>query len=338
VALDFDPKNVNMRVVKGALEKLFETKHAKDNTDRFNLVLFRGNPAYLEDFTFKKDYLLSLVKEDVEDINTVPVESVIFMALTFLIEVYKKVGNKFFRIIIFTDQDMKPVTKEFIVQNLLDITKEMPVYVDIIRLNVKDGTKDDSDAKLRQLISWSKGGELIYVPKLKKLDEIIPELAEKKWNDQEDIFEEIKEIKIPEAYADFYENLSMDPAVIENPGETKCMACFQQTQDNNMLFKCPSCDNAIMHEVCWAHWSKTSNIGVRHIFRCPICFTMLKLPRPFVDEVLGPIEEEEAAPEVAQVTQEVAQNVQVADQNELLKEKDQKAEPKLIEQLLDSII
>ena len=151
VALDFEPKNVNMRIVKSALSSFFETKHSHDETDRFNLVLFRGNPSYLEDFTFKKEYLLSLVKEDTEHMNTVPVESVLFMSLTFLIEVYKRVGNKFFRIIILTDQDMKPVSKEFMVQDLLSITKEMPVYIDIVRMNVKDGKDENESLQRRRL-------------------------------------------------------------------------------------------------------------------------------------------------------------------------------------------
>jgi hypothetical protein len=330
IALDFDPKNVNMRMVKGGLKAFFEKKHAADKSDRFNLVLFHGNPSYLEDFTFKFEYILSLIDEDPQHINTVPVENVIFMCLTFLIEVFKKVGQKFFRIIILTDQDTKPVTKEFMVQDLLDITKEMPVYIDIVRLNVKQGQEDENEMKVRSIIKMSKGGELIYVPKPKKLlDTIMEELAEKKFNEA-DIWEEELEIKIPDKHASFYENISEDVKIVEAPGDMKCMACFKTVGDSNMLFKCAVCGNAVMHERCWAFWSKTANIGVRNVYRCPICFSLLKMPREFIEDVLGV----EVAQEAIQAT---VQNVQVADQTELLREKDSKTAPKLIESLLDSL-
>nr|MDO8117826.1 hypothetical protein [Candidatus Sigynarchaeota archaeon] len=331
IALDFEPKNVNMKKFKGALSTFFAAKRNIDKTDRFNLVLFRANPSYLEDFTFKAEYLLSLIDEDVKHINTIPVENVIFMSLTFLIEVYKRVGNKFFRIIIVTDQDMKPVTSEFMVKDLLDITKEMPVYIDVLRINVQED-KDPNKAKLDEIIKWSKGGELIYVEKQKKLERIMVELADKKFNEDEGVFELIKEIKIPDKYAGFFENMSEDLKTIQNHPDVKCMACFKTELPGNKLFTCPSCGNSIMHEVCWAHWSKTANIGVRHVFRCPICFSLLRLPRAFIEDILGAVVEEEE-----ELSQAVVQNVVVADQTERLMEKDKEA-PKLIESLLDSIM
>ncbi|MEX2682314.1 MAG: hypothetical protein Q6373_012005 [Candidatus Sigynarchaeota archaeon] len=333
LALDCDPKNVEWKLIKKGIKKFFETKRAIDESDRFNLVLFRGNPSYLEDFTFKIEYLLSLIDEDPKSINAIPIENVIFMSLTFLIEVFKKVGQKFFRIIILTDQDTKPITKEFMVQDLLDITKEMPVYIDIIRLNVKQGDEDENEMKIRQIIKWSKGGELIYIPKPKKLFEtVMAELAQKKFNEA-DIWEEEKEIKIPDKHAPFYENLAEDPKIIDNPGDMKCMACFKKVEDSNKLFKCSVCGNAVMHEKCWAFWSKTANIGVRNVYRCPICFSLQKLPREFIEEILGKVVEEEVK-EAIETTQA---NVQVVDQLEVLKEKDSKTAPRLIESLLDSL-
>lgn len=319
IALDFHPKNVKMKIVKEALRTFMNTKSNIDSSDRFNLVLFRGNPSYLEDFTFNKEYLLSLIDEDPKHFNTVRVESFIFMALTFLIEVFKNVGNKFYRIIILTDEDMKPVKEEFMVKDLLNITSDMPVYLDIIRMNVKPSNDPNKD-KLETIISWSKGGKLIYVPKIKKLENIIVDLAEKKYNENEDIFEEVKELKVNPKHAGFYENISWEPRMLQDK-DLKCMACFKKGR----LFECPRCHNAKMHENCWAFWSRNSNIGIRHIFRCPICYSLLMLPKQFVDDVLG--EEEK-------VMEETIQNIEVADQDQILMEKDKEA-PKLIESLLN---
>ena len=317
-----------MKVVKKALASFFKKKRQIDNSDRFNLVLFRGNPSYLEDFTFNSEYLLSLIEEDVENINTIHVENVIFMALTFLIDIYARVGNKFFRIIILTDQDTKDVEREFMVKDLLDITREMPIFIDIVRLNMKP-QRDKSKEKLETIINWAKGGELIYVPKIKKqLADVMEKLADKKYNETDDVFEEVREIKIPDKHSLFYENIAVDPKMIEKPGEMKCMACFGTQEDGNKLYECPSCGNAVMHEVCWVYWSKTANIGVRHIFRCPICYALLKMPREFIEDILGV--------EIEEKIEETIQNVQVADQTEMLMEKDKEA-PKLIESLLDSI-
>ncbi|MFX0099583.1 MAG: hypothetical protein ACFFCS_08375 [Candidatus Hodarchaeota archaeon] len=321
IALDFEPKNVKMKQIKTVLKQFFHKKTAADSSDRYNLVLFRGNPSYLEDFTFKTDYILSLIDEELASANTVPVESCIFMALTFIIEVYKNVGNKFFRIIIITDQDMKPVMTEFMVKDLLAITKEMPVYIDILRLNVKE-EKDENKDKLATIINWSKGGELIYLPKIKKLEEEMLHLADKKYNEEDDVFEEVKEIKIPDEHSSFYEEISKDPKMLEDKS-LQCMACFKP----GLMYECPHCNNVKMHEDCWAHWSSSSNIGVRNVFRCPICFGLLKLPRGFIEEILG--EEHEHA-------EETVQNIVVADQDEILKEKDKEA-PKLIEALLDTL-
>ena len=213
------------------------------------------------------------------------------------------------------------------VQDLLAITKEMPVFIDVVRINVKP-TNDPDREKLEKVIHMSKGGELVYVPKIKKLGKAMLDLAEKKFNENDDVFEEVHEIKIPDEHAMFYENLAEDPRIIDEPGATKCVACFQTEQAGNKLFTCPSCGNAVMHETCWAYWSKTSNIGVRHVFRCPICYRMLRLPRAFVEEVLGTQEEE--------IIEETVQNVVVTDQTEALKAQDENA-PKLIEALLDSL-
>ena len=36
---------------------------------------------------------------------------------------------------------------------------------------------------------------------------------------------------------------------------------------------------------CWAHWAKTSNIGLPYVFRCHICFNLIKLDKDFVEIV-----------------------------------------------------
>nr|MDO8085983.1 hypothetical protein [Candidatus Sigynarchaeum springense]MDO8119528.1 hypothetical protein [Candidatus Sigynarchaeota archaeon] len=69
------------------------------------------------------------------------------------------------------------------------------------------------------------------------------------------------------------------------------------------------------------------------MYRCPICFSLQKLPREFIEEILGKVVEEEVK-EAIEATQA---NVQVVDQLEVLKEKDSKTAPKLIESLLDSL-
>ncbi|MHA1793620.1 MAG: hypothetical protein ACTSVI_13325 [Promethearchaeota archaeon] len=320
IALDFYPKNIKLRVVKQALSKFLKKKHEIDNSDRFNIVLFRGNPSYLEDFTFNKEYILSLIEGEEKNFKPVRVESFIFMALTFLIEVYKKVGNKFFRIIILTDKDMLPIEQEFMVQDLLAITRDMPVYIDVIRLKVTPD-KDKNKEKLLKIINWSQGGELIYVKKLKELEGVMLKLAEKKLNEADDAFEEVKELKIDKKYASFYENIAYELEPIEKSDNLMCMACF----DKGELLQCPVCGNAVMHKKCWAYWAQSATIGIRHLFRCPICYALLQLPEKFVNEVLG---------EEKEVIEEAIQNIEVADQTERLMEKDKEA-PKLIESLLD---
>jgi len=48
--------------------------------------------------------------------------------------------------------------------------------------------------------------------------------------------------------------------------------------------RCPSCQT-VAHEVCWAQWAETSNIGIPHVYRCHNCFNILKLDKNYVIDV-----------------------------------------------------
>ena len=78
----------------------------------------------------------------------------------------------------------------------------------------------------------------------------------------------------------FFINLADDPELVNE--ESTCSICFQKGEHG--IVRCPSCDT-VAHDLCWAQWAKTSNIGIPHVYRCHNCFNILKLDNTFISDV-----------------------------------------------------
>jgi hypothetical protein len=94
----------------------------------------------------------------------------------------------------------------------------------------------------------------------------------------------------------YYENLAKDLIELEKNDIKICMLCSKEVCDFcndpvDVLKKCPNC-NKSFHECCGALFSWKFNIGLKHIFRCPECGTLLKMNEELVHEINGePLEE-----------------------------------------------
>ena len=200
------------------------------------------------------------------------------MAVTFIIDVFKKISEKCFRLIILTDSGSHKIPDQYIpaLENLIEKVKDMPFFIDIIRIDVDDDPKED--LKLMNLANKCYGsvheindisvlGSILEILALKR--EITPFSPFKK---------DVKEI--PEEYHPFYRNLA-DKLKKSEIAET-CSICFQK--DNEELVQCPRCET-LSHKKCWAHWAKSSNIGMSDVFRCHNCFNLVNLDKIIIDMI-----------------------------------------------------
>ena len=273
------PGVIELNSVFDALREFCAIKTINDASDRFNIILFQDfGPNYLEDFTLNSEHVLTALRSLEPMLVKANIAGGIFVAVTFIIDVFKKISEKCFRLIILTDSGSHKIPDQYIpaLENLIEKVKDMPFFIDIIRIDVDDDPKED--LKLMNLANKCYGsvheindisvlGSILEILALKR--EITPFSPFKK---------DVKEI--PEEYHPFYRNLA-DKLKKSEIAET-CSICFQK--DNEELVQCPRCET-LSHKKCWAHWAKSSNIGMSDVFRCHNCFNLVNLDKIIIDMI-----------------------------------------------------
>jgi len=278
----------NMRILYDALNEFCSIKQENDPSDRFNIILFEQNgPNYLEDFTLNKENLIIALQSMEPILARANVAGGVMVAITFIIDVFKRISNKCFRLIILTDSGSLKIPEQFIpvLENLIDQVKDMPFIMDLVRIGIDDPKED---LKLMRLARRCHG-DIHEINALRSLSDILSVLAIKKDLSLIEDFGDEK-YEIPEDNQPFYENLA--DKVEELNKEETCAVCFQK--DDKGLVRCPSCET-IAHKKCWSMWAKTSNIGVPNLFRCHSCYNLISLDKDYVIAVLlgqEPVEKE----------------------------------------------
>lgn len=173
---------------------------------------------------------------------------------------------------------------------LVEVVKTFPTFIDIIRVGKEDMYPDD--VKLRIVSTLTSGG-LFYVSGPKDFKVTFMGLAKNK------ILPDLREEggqEIDEDKKMYYENLAKELVELTETDLKYCMLCSKEVCDFcndplDVLKKCPKC-NKSFHECCGALFSWKFNIGLKHIFRCPECGTILKMDETLVHEINGePLEE-----------------------------------------------
>ncbi len=200
-------------------------------------------------------------------------------------------GEGTFRVICISDLPSKK-SAEYAeaLMDLVEAVRTFPTFIDIIRVGKEDMYPDD--VKLRIVSTLTSGG-LFYVSSPKDFKVTFMGLAKNKIlpDLRDDGGQEIDEDK-----KKYYENLAKDLVELEENDLKICMLCSKEVCDFcndpvDVLRKCPKC-NKSFHECCGALFSWKFNIGLRHIFRCPECGTILKMDEALVHEINGePLEE-----------------------------------------------
>ncbi len=260
------------------LAKFMNQKQLNDPSDRFNVIAFQAMaPSYLDHFTLDPTIVLDELKSLSKKLSRANLAGGIFVAITFIIEVYKTILNKNYRLVILCDDDTLKIPPQYLsaLNNLIDKVRDMPFFIDIIHI---DGADLEESKKLAGLASRTKG-TYHSVHKPKELESVLLKLTEKKYIRIEPTYSK-KLTSIPEENQPFYINLADDPLSVTSPDT--CAICFQKSDRG--VVQCPKCETKV-HKSCWAQWAKTSHIGIPNVFRCHICYNLLKLDREYVEDV-----------------------------------------------------
>jgi hypothetical protein len=285
VFLALDRKKTKMSVVASKLKRFFQSKQDIDPNDRFNFITFeRNKPVYLEDFSFNIDYIISTFKEIIPRIESLNMAGGIFVAITFIIDVFKIVGGKTFRLLIITDKNTPSLKNIEVLDDLVEKISSFPFFIDVIRINIRDHEEDQKWTNLVKKTS----GKMKFVNDEKELDRIFADLAKKKRIKLSGFIDKSK-IYISADNEMFFENIAEDITSISDENhEMKCQICgLNRNPDyNSSLYKCGKCGVTI-HKECSALWAKFSNVGMNlpHLYRCQNCFNLLKLSRNFVEAI-----------------------------------------------------
>ncbi|MEX2681189.1 MAG: hypothetical protein Q6373_006285 [Candidatus Sigynarchaeota archaeon] len=311
VFLAVDSNFTSMDAIVKAMEDFFRLKSSLDPSDRFNIIFFTDKgPMYVEDFTFKWNELVELLKKNHDQIVNPSFESGLFIALTFILDIYKLVSGKYFRILVIKDGSVPEITKDFLVTDLINKVAPMPVFLDVIVLGMYD---DPDNEKIQNMINMSKGGKMLSATTFEEFQRMLREAAETKLEIKVGRWDKKPDFKMDPEHKEFFEQLSapLEPVEHYDPG-MKCTVCFKPTSPvggTEALVRCPACRTAF-HDTCLVSWANQSNIGIDNVFRCPICFYLINLPEFLIEEVnRGQYEGFESM-------------LQEIDQDELLKAKD----------------
>ncbi len=273
------PNNIKkMTQVIDLLAKFMNQKQLMDPSDRFNFIAFQEmSPNYFNQFTLDPTMVINELKKIGKKLSIANLAGGIFVAITFIIEVYKTILNKNYRLIILCDDGTHKIPPEYLpaLHELIDKVKDMPFFIDILHLN---GNDIEESRKLASFASRTKG-TYHNIHKFKDLESKLLELVEKKYIKIDPSYMRVKPA-IQEENRLFYIKLADDPRLVTSP--EACAICFQKS--NRAVVQCPKCET-LAHKSCWAQWAKTSNIGILFVFRCHICYNLLKLDENYVNDV-----------------------------------------------------
>ncbi|TFF95619.1 MAG: hypothetical protein EU544_02375 [Promethearchaeota archaeon] len=243
----------------------------------FRLIILSdsGSLKIKEDHLFFIEDLLDKVKNipfivDVVRIDTAeqPREDLVLMRLA------KKTGGDFYEIKNLISKKRQP---------LLNKKEESPQEDNIIS-KLSDKTKRVASFLMGEVVE-KKGEKEEKKEEPKDLPSVLEKLAKKK-ELPIGLLDEDDRMDIPEQNMIFFESLADQPKPVEGQEKEKCTICFTYVSKNQEKLECPHCDS-LYHKICLAIWAKNSYISdaAPHLFRCPNCYTLLRLDKQFIELV-----------------------------------------------------
>jgi len=272
------PGITEMDPVYNALTRFTNLKKDNDKSSRFNIIFFQEDgPNYLENFTLNPEYITMTLKSLEPVIVEGNVGGGIFLGISMIIDVFKKISEKRFRLIVLTDSGTLKIAKLYmpVLETMIDQIKNMPFVIEFVRIDVDEPVEDSKLMRLTALCN----GSIYKIKDISSLSSILEISASIKEETTENL-NNSNNFVIPKENQRFYINLADDPEELKKPQQ--CSICFKKNY--NAIVKCPNC-GVVSHKICLSLWSERSSIGIPHVFRCHNCYNLIKLDKEFVRRV-----------------------------------------------------
>ena len=148
------PGITEMGPVYDALTNFTNLKKDDDKSSRFNIIFFQEDgPNYLENFTLNPEYIITTLKSLEPVIVEGNVGGGLFLGIAMIIDVFKKISEKRFRLMILTDSGTPKIAKLYmpVLETMIDQIKNMPLVIDFVRIDVNEATEDSKLIRLTAL-------------------------------------------------------------------------------------------------------------------------------------------------------------------------------------------
>ncbi|TXT58881.1 MAG: hypothetical protein BAJALOKI2v1_290037 [Promethearchaeota archaeon] len=307
--IDLAKDILKRKYITKAIENYIEEKNKKYEGGLFGLLIFQkdGTPVFIKG---KKDAEI-IVNALEENWKNRPkdqsfFENGLFYLFSYIADTVRKKAQQY-RIIIITDtpSDLNESYQEALF-DLVSKIKHFPTFIDVIRVSEEGKRFFKDDVKLNILTSDTKGG-IFYIHGKRELYKIIDKLVKQKelintFTDQPD------EFKISKEDYYFYNNLASELKKKYPVENLICYFCHEEicpvcTDVHDIPKICNECGSAF-HNCCAINYTIDHNIGIPHIFRCPNCQSMLKIPEEEIVSVSPEISEEASVEEYMKMEEE----------------------------------
>ncbi len=292
--LDLASKTLSKKDILKALTIFAQEKVKKNTSVTYSAFYFKDNEA--PDLS-PEDADMSKILRQIEldwkhrESRESRFENGLFYCLSFLAE--KAIQSEgTFRIIVISDiPSSKSSDYTEALMNLVETVRSFPTFIDIIRIGKSDFYGDE--VKLR-IISTITAGGLFYNSNSKEFKKTLEGLVKNK---------ALPDLMVGGGQAIekdqrmYYDNIAKELIDPTSHEAVSCHICQKEICDycnapEDLIKVCPKCQTGY-HECCSALHAWKNNIGLKYIFRCPSCGTMLKLDEDFVHEINGePLEKE----------------------------------------------
>lgn len=283
IITDFLKKKSLIKAVSGFIKE----KNKFNALSSYGVVLFQKDENPINDYDIKdSETVLNTIKNawETREKNQSYLENGLYEILAYIFRKSRD-ARKNYRVIIISDTPSK-LSEDYYnaLYDLLIKAKKFSAFIDIIRVGSEKFYEDD--VKLKVISSETHGG-MFYCQDEKLLLNILGSLTQNKKEFKILKNDEIDQVLIEDKV--FYERLAVDLISLSPDDEEICNICEQELcpiceAHSDEIHKCFNC-SAKFHSCCAAKYSLAKNIGIRHVFRCPRCQTLLKLDEEFVNMV-----------------------------------------------------
>ncbi|TFG24958.1 MAG: VWA domain-containing protein [Promethearchaeota archaeon] len=274
----------------------------------YGLLMFQQEENLLYSYDRKdSDTIIEILNDkwDERELNNSFLENGLFELLAYIFKKSQE-ERKNYRIIIISDtpSGLSEVYHHTLYDLLLK-AKNFNTFIDIIRIGDEKFYPDDVKLKV---ITSETGGGVFYCNDPKLFPNILNSLMQSKTE-----FSLIRcdgDEKILEQDKLFYERLAVDLISLDTDEKEVCDICKQELcpiceAHSDEVHKCFNCD-AKYHACCATKYALRNNIGIKHLFRCVKCDTLLKLDEDYVELIyMEELEELEETQEILSENEEL---------------------------------